>query len=99
MVGGDNTSTGVESALSRGEPAMLGSWSMKAGVTACPEGCKGISGEETKLGAAGERRQTAPLLQSRRPEGAPPDEVTLLAFSSLRCSTGEGSILTSDLKI
>ena len=99
-MGGDNTSTGVDSALTRGELAMLGSWSMKAGEAACPEGCEGISGDETKLAAAGERRQTATLLQSRRPEGAPPDEVPLLAFSSLRCSTGdEGSILTLSLKI
>ena len=93
MVGGDNTSTGVESALTRGELAMLGSWSMKAGAVASPEGCEGVSGDDTKLVAAGERRQTAaPLLQSRRPVEAPPDEVALLAFSSLRCSTGEGSI-------
>ena len=98
LVGGDNTSTGVESALTRGELAMLGSWSMKAGVSACPIGCKGVRGDETKFAAAGERRQTAPALQSRRPEGAPP-EVTRLAFSSLRCSTGEGSILTFGLKI
>ena len=75
---------------------MLGSWSI---VSACPEeDCKGVRGDETKLAAAGERRQTAPALQSRRPEGAPP-EVTRLAFSSLKCSTGKGSILTFGLKI
>ena len=75
---------------------MLGSWSI---VSACPEeDCKGVRGDETKLAAAGERRQTAPALQSRRPEGAPP-EVTRLAFSSLKCSTGKGSILTFSLKI
>ena len=106
MVGGDSTSTGVKSALTRGELAVLDSWFVKAGVPACPgEGwvCRrGVRGEDTKLAAAGERWQTAPLLQSRRPEGAPP-EVILLAFSSgvasLRCSTGEDSIPNFGLEI
>ena len=52
-------------------------------------------GEDTKVAAAGERWKAAPALQSKRAEEEPPAVVlTLLAFSSLKCSTGERSILT-----
>ena len=53
-------------------------------------------GEDTKVAAAGERWKAAPALQSKRSEEDPPAVavLTLLAFSSLKCSTGERSILT-----
>ena len=55
-------------------------------------------GEDNKVAAAGERWKAAPALQSKRSEEEPPAVVlTLLAFSSRKCSTGERSILAFTL--